>query len=43
MAAERVNTLVGKWNASANLNLSGEQEQQVSLKEVLEEISNELF
>ena len=30
MAAERVNTLVAKWNASANLNLVGDQEQQVS-------------
>lgn len=35
MAAERVNTLVEKWNASAKLNLAGDQEQQVSLEEFL--------
>ena len=30
MADSKINALVGTWNTSANLNLQGEQEQQVS-------------
>lgn len=29
MAAERVNALVEKWSAGANLNLTGDQDEKV--------------